>query len=236
MIKIAIVEDRQEDRKKLKEVLERYADASGEVLQIMEFPDAPEFLHQCRGQYQIVFMDVGMPYMNGLDAARKFRRLDTEAVLIFITGMAQYAVRGYEVDALDYIVKPVQYDSFVLKMKRAVQQVKCRADLPYVIPLRSGFRKISRREIRYVEVTGHRIIYHTDQEDIPAYGTMKEVLRKLPDPAFALCNSCYYVNMHYVTGVENFTVYLGDVKLQISHPRKKEFMKALNAYLGGSSI
>ena len=64
---------------------------------------------------------------------------------------------------------------------------------------------------------------------------MKKVMEELPENTFSLCNSCYYVNLYYVTSVEGYMASLDDIQLQISHPRKKSFMKALNDYVGGCS-
>lgn len=150
--------------------------------------------------------------------------------------MVQYALKGYEVNALDYIVKPLHYESFALKMRRAVQQALFRTDQQYVINVRNGLVKVSRNQIRYVEVRGHQITYHLENSTIETYGTMKEVTTRLQDRSFALCNSCYYVNLYYVTAVDGYLLRLGGTELQISHPKKKEFLKALNDYVGGVSV
>lgn len=236
MLNIAIVEDDKKEMKKLSEILNRYSAEYEEPFHIAEFSNAVEFLQQFHADYQIIFMDINMPYKNGLDAAKELRSRDSSSVLIFITNMTQYAVRGYEVNALDYVIKPIHYRSFVLKMKRAVQQAHSLTSQNHVINTKNGLVKLSLHEIHYIEVSEHRIIYHTDQGEIQTYGTMKEVVQKLNHPSFALCNSCYYVNMRYVTAVENYTVKLGNTELQISHPKKKAFLNALNTYLGGSSI
>lgn len=217
---IAVVEDQEKERKNFIEILNRYAREYQEVFHICEFSDALDFLNETRQDFQIVFMDIQMPFMDGMKAARRFRERDSEAVLIFITAMAQYALHGYEVNALDYIVKPLNYYSFSLKMKRAVGQVRLKENQPFLIRRKDGVIKISLRNIVYVEVMGHRIIYHLENGQVEAYGTMKKVTGEIQNPSFALCNSCYYVNLRYVTAIEGHTLKLGKTELQISHPKK----------------
>ena len=236
MLNIAVIEDDPEARSSLVSILKQYAGEYSETFHIFEFDDAVNFLDHYTEKYQIVFMDIDLPYINGLNAAKRLRELDSVTVLIFITNMTQYAVKGYEVNALDYIIKPVNYSSFALKMKRAVRQAHLLNADPYIINTKNGLIKISRHDIRYVEVSGHKIIYHTDRGEFQAYGTMKQVIEMIGDSSFALCNSCYLVNMYYVTAIENFTVRLGETELQISHPKKKAFLKVLNDYIGGNSI
>ena len=114
MYTIAIVEDDKTQAASLKEYLLRYAAENGEAFAVKTFSNAVIFLEKYTAVYDVVFMDIKMPYLNGIAAAHKLRELDKGVLLFFITSLTQYAIRGYEVDALNYIVKPVEYNFSVL--------------------------------------------------------------------------------------------------------------------------
>ena len=104
MFKIAIVEDNRAAMEKLQGYLERYAQENNEKFDIASFGDALAFLDSYRRIYDMVFMDIELPFINGMEAAQRLREIDKQVVLLFVTNMAQFAVKGYEVDALDYLV------------------------------------------------------------------------------------------------------------------------------------
>ena len=124
MIHLAIVEDEQLYIDQLTEYIHRYEAEKKQKFKISVFSDGAEIVEDYKGVYDIIFLDIQMKFMNGMDAAEKIRELDPNVVIIFITNMTQYAVRGYEVDALDYIVKPVEYFSFSQKFSRALGRIK----------------------------------------------------------------------------------------------------------------
>lgn len=124
MIHIAIVEDTAFDRKVLRDCLTEYCRESGNEAQIVEFSDGSELLKRYPEKLNILFMDIAMEKMDGLTAARILRRRDEKVLLIFVTSMVQYAVQGYSVDAMDFLVKPVTYTGLKLCMERAVKRLK----------------------------------------------------------------------------------------------------------------
>lgn len=177
-------------------------------------------------------MDIQLPDLDGMEAAKKLRRLDSSVTLIFVTNMANFAVRGYEVDALDFIVKPVEYFSFALKLDRALERLKSTAEQEIFAKTENGTVRLKSSQIKYVEIMKHSIVYHTTEGDYSAYGSLRSVEQMLPENWFVRCNSCYLVNLRYVTRVSGFTVTVGGDDLSVSHSKKREFMKALNEYIG----
>lgn len=125
MLRVAVVEDETEYRGLIQEMVGRYAKEYDLQIQTTAFPDGRELVQNYH-KFDILLMDIEMPHLNGMEAAQKIRELDKEVVIVFITNMAQYAIKGYEVDALDFILKPLNYYTFSMRFTRAVGRVKNR--------------------------------------------------------------------------------------------------------------
>lgn len=111
MLRVAVAEDNPKDRERLLSFLKKYGEEKDVQIEVAEYTDGSELLDQYRPCYDVIFLDVEMPQMDGMKAAEKIRETDEEVILIFITNMAKYAIRGYEVQALDYVLKPVKLRS-----------------------------------------------------------------------------------------------------------------------------
>ena len=107
MYRIAIVEDDKSFIEELKKYLEQYSQEEGQEFEISTFYDGEEILENHVSGYDLILLDIEMPKVNGMDAAEKIREADENVVLMFITNMAQYAIRGYSVGALDFVMKPI---------------------------------------------------------------------------------------------------------------------------------
>ena len=121
MIRIAIVEDEAAVREQLTGYVQRYTRQYGTTFEVTEFSDGVEILDEYRPMYDIVLLDVEMKHLDGMETAQRIRELDKDVVLIFITNMAQYAIKGYAVGALDYVLKPVPYFAFSQQLQKAVE-------------------------------------------------------------------------------------------------------------------
>ena len=232
MINIAVVEDDANDAKLLVDCIERYSRERGEQMSVAKFSSAQTFLVVCK-KFDIVFMDIELPDMDGMTAAEQMRQDNDAIVLIFVTNMVQFAVRGYAVDALDFIVKPVSYGNFSVKLLGAMDVLRSR-DGKYVwVSNIDGKMRLHSSAIRYVEVVQHMLIYHTTDGEIKASGSLSALENELEGEPFAFCNRCYFVNLRYVTAVRQFDVWLGSEKLQISRLKRASFMSALNDFLAG---
>ncbi|HIX04662.1 MAG TPA: LytTR family DNA-binding domain-containing protein [Candidatus Fournierella pullicola] len=232
MISIAIVEDEDSCAKQMEEYLARFAAESGEEFETVRFCDGDEILENYRAQYDIILMDVQMKFMDGMTAAEEIRKVDPEVVIIFITNMAQYAIRGYAVDALDYVLKPVSYFAFSQRLERAIGRMKKRARRYMTIAIRGGAQKLDISHILYVESQGHSLVFVTGAGQHTTSGTIREVEEKLESFGFFRCNKGCLVNLEHVDSVRDGCAMVGGQALPISRGRKNEFLAALTDYVG----
>ena len=230
---VAIVEDDASEASNLISYFHQYEKEANVVFEIRPFPSGEAFLSSYQPVYDLVLMDIGLPGLNGMETAIRFREMDTKATLIFVTNMTQYAVHGYEVDAADYVLKPVSYPRFAIKLKRAMRKLEDKRDSEVVLNLPEGLYRLPASQIYYIEISSHDLCYHTTTGDYQTYGSLKQVEKNLNSRQFVRCNSCYLVNLAYVRGIRENQVQVGNILLQMSRPKKKEFLQALNDYLGG---
>ncbi|MCR4998326.1 MAG: LytTR family DNA-binding domain-containing protein [Lachnospiraceae bacterium] len=231
MIRIAIVDDDPYYRQVLEKYICRYEEEYGEKLQVREFSDGADIVENYRAEYDIILMDIEMPFLDGMSAAEQIRKSDEEVVIIFLTNMPQYAMKGYAVDALDYVLKPINYFAFSERMKRALGRMRRREKTYVPISFKGGVHKVAVDEIYYVEVLDHDLIFHTVQGDMTVRGTMRETEEKLLPEGFFRCGKGHLVNLYYVDKCEENMVYVEGNPLPVSRAKKKELLDALNNYM-----
>ncbi len=232
MLKIAIVEDDAHYARQLADYLRKYEKESGAKIEIAQFQDGDQLVDGYRPEYDIILLDVEMPLLDGMTTAKIIRMKDPEVVIIFITNMAQYAIQGYAVDALDYVLKPISYFAFSQRLNRAIRRIKKRETHFLTISTREGTQKLAVSQIYYVESQGHALLYHTDQGVIFSTGTMRELERRLEPFHFFRGNKGYLINLEHVSGVRDSCAVVAGEKLLLSRARKNAFLEALTNYVG----
>lgn len=232
MIRVAIVEDDEEERVRLRECL-RMLESGDLRFHITEYPSGTAFIGQYQPVFDLVFMDIEMPGMDGMETARELRKMDASVLLIFVTNMAQYAIAGYEVDALDFILKPVNRYSFAIKMKRAISRIPKRTEEYVGVKCEGELRQVEISSIRYLDIDGHYVVYHTTEGELREYGTLKEVYGKLNRSTFVFVNRSCLVNLYHVSAVSKNCATVGEDRLDISRPQKKSFLAAMSDFMGG---
>ena len=231
MIRVAVVEDEEQYREEFLSYLKRYEKESGQHFRISVFTDGDEITEDYQADYDLILMDIAMQFMDGMTAAEKIRRLDSEAVIIFITSTPQFVMRGYAVDALDYVLKPINYFAFSQRIDRAISRMGKRRRRYISVPVKGGIQKLEVSQLRYVEVQDHDLVYHTARGSVLTRGTLAEAEELLGTEQFFRCSKCYLVNLEYVDGIQNFDILMDNTRIQVSRARKKALMDALNNYM-----
>lgn len=229
------MEDEKDSTSILIEHLSVFSRENNIDMQYRQYTNGMDFISSYQPIWDLLLLDIEMPLMDGLTLARKIREIDQNVLIIFITKMAQYAMVGYEVSALDYILKPINYHAFAMKLRRVVNLMQTKQQKCLIVQENSFIQKIAINSIRYIDVLGHTITYHTPQGIISSTGSksLKELENELISNGFVRCNKCYLVNLQYVQSVEkDIVVLVGGECLSISRSRKKNFMQSLLDYCG----
>lgn len=232
-MRIAIVEDNARDRDRIADLTRQILGEMGAVCQITAFADGDELLESYSADWDLIFLDIEMARLDGMTAAEKIRRLDQDVLIVFITNMAQYAIKGYSVHVLDFLLKPVNVRLLSQLLLRAERIVKARQRKFITLPTPKGMTRVSVAEIYYVEVANHTLSVVTASGSFRLRGTISGIEELLKESNFFRCNNCYLVNLAQVSHLENGLVVVGGHELAISRPRQKNFMEALTKYIVG---
>lgn len=233
MIRIAIAEDDPQCFAQLERYVSDYGKETGRAFHITHYDNGEDLVERYRPEIDLILMDVEMPFMDGMTAAGYVREKDPEVVIIFVTNLAQYAIQGYSVNALDYILKPVNYFSFSQRLGRALQYVKKREDACITVAVKGGAVKLEVEGIYYIERLGRQLMFHTRSGIHASTATLQQVEEALEGKGFARCNKGYLVNLEHVDGIQDGCAMVRGDKLLISRGRRAAFLNALADYVGG---
>lgn len=234
--KVAIVENETQEQERIKAFFSQFSEENDIKFNLSIFPNGHEFMFDFKfGDFDIVLMDIDLgDDFDGIKISEELRKVDNEVSLIFVTNLAQYAIEGYKYNAYDYIVKPVSYVSFAFRLQKVIQHIGTKK-VEKILISSSGTKVVLYiKDIFYVEVSNHQLVYHTVKGDFSTRGTLREAEKDLAKYNFSLCNACYLVNLYYVERIDGYDATVRGEKLLISHPRRKAFLKDLSLYLGES--
>lgn len=229
MINICIVEDESDQADLLRNYIQTYGNKTNQQFNITHFSDGIDLVDEYRAQFDIILLDIQMKHLDGMVAAEKIRKVDADVVIIFITSTVRYAVQGYAVDALGYVLKPVPYLQFEQLFDKAISRVMTKKEKLYIrVSVDERQLKLDCDNIYYIESQRNNVCIHCADEDYITAGPLKKYEEMLSGHGFSKCHNAYIVNLSYVEGVRKEEVLLtSGIVLPISRARKKEFMMAL---------
>ena len=235
MLRICVADDEQTCIDRLRDFLARYFTLRDERYELTAFPNGEALLKNYTPIYDIIFFDIEMPGTDGMQTAARIREKDSETVIVFLTRLAQYAIKGYEVKALDFIVKPVEYNSFSVKLGRAIDAAKRKQECRIEIRMDGDCLWLPVSAVYSIEVNKHELTYHTAQGNFTARGSLSELEGKLRPHGFRTCSRYCLVNMKHVTGIYDWYILIGKEKIEVSRRKRKELLEALLDFYGGNA-
>lgn len=235
IVRVALVDDNENDRKLLIDYLQQFQKEQEVRMQITSYNSSLDFLEEYGDGYDVILLDIEMPGLDGMETAKEIRRIDEMAAIIFITNMAQFAIRGYEVNAIDFMVKPVPYFNFVEKFKKAVNLARREQGKNILLNSDEGLIRIAITDIYYLEKDKNKnyLVYYTKKGTFRERNTILSAKARLGNQPFAECTSGCLVNLKFVERVGKDSVTLENGTLPVSRRMRKEFLNSFMKYAGG---
>ncbi len=240
-LNIAICDDEKILCERLEELLTKQAAAC--KIDSIDAYDTGSALLAAKRRYDIIFLDIQMEGMNGIEIARTIRERKDDAVLIFVTGLKDYVFDAFDVAAFHYLLKPLREEKFAEVFERAVSEVEKTAQKgngPEQLFIRQKGRsiKLDKAQILYVESRQRKALIHTARESVEIYATMRELEKEL-GAQFYRCHRGYLVNFSGITGYTGDTITLCNGEdIYLAREKYQEFVKLYMRYLrdGGTGF
>lgn len=229
---IAICEDETVQQKELYNLLQAYQSFFPTPLAIEVFSNAEDLIEVCHysgNRFDLIFLDIALPKLNGIEAAKIIRQMDAEVELVFLTSMLDYSLEGYHVKALRYLLKPIKAHQLD-ELLKTIKNSKPKASL--TISNKFGQKKIALDQIYFIESRQRKLFFHTTTESSEMYGKLNDLEEKLKFKHFARCHQSYLIHLPYVTEIIKDQVKLeNQLLLPISKAHRKTFKEAFFDYL-----
>ncbi|MCS3532106.1 LytTR family DNA-binding domain-containing protein [Chryseobacterium sp. JUb7] len=206
-----------------------------------EFSNAPaamEFLKT--NEVDLIFLDIEMPMVTGLEFAEMLPEL---SLVIFTTAYSQYALKSYELDAVDYLLKPIEKNRLEKAISKAVlykdllsgdtvkNTIESNTDDFLFIKAERRYYKINFSDIKFIEGLKDYVVIHTQSQKLITAMNLKTIHQKIPFSNFLRVSKSYVINMNYIDSFDNHNLYIGESEVPLGEVYKSEFFKA---YSGGS--
>lgn len=234
MLSIAIVEDEAGQREQLAASVQSELAPRGIAAQVACMDSAQSLFarYDAGERFDLLLLDIQMPGEDGMSAAARVRRTDADVLIVFITSMAQYAVQGYKVDALDFLVKPVAQETLSACLTRVLRRLQKRAMASLRVRSGRNLRIVPVASILYAESREHRTLLCTREEEIACTGSLSAVEEELIPHGFFRCHAAFVVSLAQVERLDDSDVLVGGRRVPLSKHRRKQFLMALAAYWG----
>lgn len=229
---IAIVENEQSQIDITKKMIDEYFTKAKMPYEVSSFVNGFDFLESDYEVFDIIFMDIDMPGINGMETAEKLRQKNIKTPLIFVTNLPQYAIDGYKVEALDFILKPMTFADFSLAVTRALSLLSKKKESEFVLNIHGSITKFKSNDVLYLDMYKHDVNVHLSNGKILTFRSSLAKIEPLLDQSiFFKCNSGCIVNLNKIKCLNSDVLIMeNDDLISISRSRKKETLSKLNEF------
>lgn len=236
-MQVLVIEDDDAQAALLQGYVERYGRETGEPLQVTRLSSAFALADKTCPAFDMAFLDIGLPGINGMEAAHLIRERDERVPIVFVTDLAQYAVRGYEVEALDFVVKPVEYAQIAPRLAKMIRVARENGRHTLAVSTATGIRVLDVAQLEAVEVSKHDLYYHVagEEEPLRTRGTMAAAAQELADAPFVRVSASCLVSMPHIEKIDGDRIVMRNGKeFWFSRAKRKGAMDQIARYLGGT--
>jgi len=224
--KIAICDDEQNQIEYLTSLVTSWSAHAGHSCEIRTFASAEAFLFEYEEDkaYDILLLDVEMKNMNGIELAKRIRKDNNRAEIIFITSHFEFVGEGYEVDALHYLIKPISAEKLTQVLTKAAEKLS--VEPPSVVISSDGeIVKLYESDILYAESYLHYVTIHTKDKEYKIKENISVFESKLSDDFYRIHRS-YLVSLKHITRISRTSVNVGNTELPLSRGKYDDINRA----------
>ena len=228
-MKIAICDDCQRDAEALKALCQKEGDHSLDIY--LNSNSLCEKYKNRKDSYDLVFLDVDMPGLNGIEAGRELRSLDKSLVIVFVTAYDQFAIDAFSCEAFDYVLKPCK-EKRILEILTKTKDKLTNSLHYHIIRTKGKTLRLSTSEIYYVECLRKHVIYHTRSSFFDTVGSLSEAYASLKEHHFLQIHQGYLVNMEKIVDFDDrFVILDNGFQVEMSVRKRKEALLKYAEYV-----
>ncbi len=231
MLHIAICDDEKYMSDKIKRMVSDFFGRKNIDIAISQFASGEELL-KCDRSIDILFLDIQMKDIDGMEAARKLRSRGFKGVVIFITVLKEMVFQSFEVQAYDYLIKPVESSHFEKTMERLLASMRNAGESRLLVQKGYETSIILFEEIVFCEIMDRKVYIHLESSEVIDYYDRIEKLETKLDSRFYRCHRSFIINLQYLKSFKNGTAYMENGKeIPVSRLRSKEFSNVILQYM-----
>lgn len=231
MINIAICDDEQVILNSIEKLVTDFFHSQNIEIKIFLFSSGEELLGIGK-DIDILFLDIQMKHLNGIETAKKIRSKGYKGFLIFITVLKEMVFQSFEVQPFDYLLKPIKYDNFQKTMERLLLSMKSADKENLLIQRGSESSIVSFGEIVFCEIIDRKVYLHLKSAEVIDYYDRIDNLEKKLDNRFFRCHRSYLINLQYLISYKNgFAHMVENHQIPVSRLRSKEFSNVILQYM-----